>query len=151
MMNSHGLGMSADRNFDQRWTVAAGEGAPQRLPQIIRSLRAHRRGAEAFGEGNEIGIGEVAGNEAVAVVFLLDAADIAERAVVEYHRHQRNAMTHGGCHLVCREQKAAVAADRQHRHVAPRVLRAERRGEAVAEIVLVAGRNISAWAMNRKR
>ena len=49
-------------------------------------------------------------------------------------------MAHRGGEFVRGEHEAAVAGDRHHRHVAPRVLRAERGGEAPAEIVLIARR-----------
>jgi hypothetical protein len=41
------------------------------------------RGAEALGEADEFGIGEVGGDQAIAVTLCLDAADIAEGAVGE--------------------------------------------------------------------
>src|SRR5665811_1758202 len=46
-------------------------------------------------------------------------------------------------------EKAAVAVDREHRHVGPRVLRAERGGVAPAEIVLITGREKRARLVDR--
>ncbi len=75
-------------------------------------------GAEAFGESDEIGIGEVAGDQPVAEALLLDAPHIAEGAVGEHDGDERDAVAHRGRHLVAGEHEAAVAADRHHRHVA---------------------------------
>ena len=80
--------------------------------------RALGRGAEALGELHEIRIGEVAGDQPVAELLLLDAAHVAEGAVGEHDRDQRNAVAHRGRQLVRGEHEAAVAGDRQHRHVA---------------------------------
>src|SRR5450759_1136870 len=69
-------------------------------------------------------------------ISLLDAAHIAEGAIREDYRHQRNTVAHGGGELVTGVEKAAVAVDREYRHVGPRVLRAERGGVAPAQLVL---------------
>ena len=82
--------------------------------------------------------------------LLLDAPHIAEGAVGEHHGDQRNAVAHGGGEFVAGVEEAAVAADREHRHVGPRVLRAERGGKAPAEIVLIAGREKRARLVDRK-
>ena len=58
--------------------------APQRRAQFLRAARPLGRGAEAFGEVDEIRIGEVAGDQPVAELLLLDAAHVAEGAVVEH-------------------------------------------------------------------
>ena len=59
-------------------------------------------------------------------------------------------MAHRGRHFGCREHEAAVAGDRQHRHVAPGVLRTERGGKAAAQIVLIAGRQEGARPIDRE-
>ena len=59
-------------------------------------------------------------------------------------------MTHRGRHLARGEQEAAIAADRDDRHVAARILGAERGGKAEAEIVLIAGRQVGARPVDRK-
>ena len=64
---------------------------------------------------------------------------------------ERNAVAHRGGKLVRGVEEAAVAGDREHRHVAPRILRAERGGKAPAEIVLIAGRQERARLVHRQR
>src|SRR6202008_4985872 len=64
---------------------------------------------------------------------------------------ERNLMAHRGGKLGGGEQKAAVAGDRDNRHVGPRVLRAERVAETPAERVLVARREKRARSIDRKQ
>ena len=149
-MNSQGLGMALTGTSISVGPSRRAKACRKRLAQFVRALGAHGRGAKAFGKFDEIRIGEVARDQPVAVTLLLDTTHIAEGAVIEKHRHQRNAVAHGGRHFRRREQEAAIAGDRQHRHVAPRVLRAERGGEAIAQIVLIAGREKGARLINRK-
>ena len=101
-MNSQGEGIGPT-GTSIRVGSRRGEGAP-RAPRrsSCGRARAPAGGAEAFGELDEIRIGEVAGDQPVAEVLLLDAAHIAEGAVVEHDRHQRNAVAHRGRHLVAR-------------------------------------------------
>src|SRR6185437_5429974 len=111
-----------DRHLDQRW-LAGGKGGLERQAKFLRVARAAARGAEAFGVFDEVRIGEVGCDHPVAEVLLLDAPHIAV---------------------------GAVAADREHRHARPRVLRAERGGISPAKIVLVAGREKSTRSIDRK-
>src|SRR4029450_4492913 len=52
---------------------------------------------------------------------------------------------------VGREEKAAVARNRQHRNVGARMLRAERGGVAPTEVVLIAGRKEGPRPIDRKQ
>src|SRR5262249_16120365 len=74
-------------------------------------------GSEAFCVAHEIGIGEIARNQPVAVLLLLGAPHVAEGTIVEHDGGQRYAMAHSGGKLVRGEEKAAVARDRKHRHI----------------------------------
>src|SRR5262249_58812001 len=130
--------------------ITAGEPAFERRTQPGRVLGALGRGAEALREPQKARIGEIAGDQAVAVLFGLDAAHIAESAVGEHYRNQRNAMMSRGRELVRRKHEAAVARDGEDRHVRPRMLDAERRRVAPAEIVLIAGRNECARPVYRE-
>ena len=147
-MNSHGEGngpTGTSISAGSRRAKASRSAAPNSCGVRARAAG----GAETFGVFDEIGIGEVGGDQAVAEAFLLDAADIAEGAVDKHNRHQWNAVADGGRHLVAGVKEAAVAVDRQHRHIRPRLLRAERGGIAPAEIVLIAGRQESARLVDR--
>src|SRR5437899_11176875 len=62
-----------DRHFDQRRSIAALEGALERRPQLLRSARTFGLGAEALRIAHEVGIGEIARDQPVAVLLLLDA------------------------------------------------------------------------------
>src|SRR5258708_1549011 len=73
-----------DRHLDQRWSIAALEGALERCPQLLRSARTFGLGAEALRIAHEVGIGEIARDQPVAVLLLLDAPHIAEGAIVEH-------------------------------------------------------------------
>src|ERR1700730_17465661 len=68
----------ADRHLDKGRAVTVGEGAAQRLAQVVGTCHPGGFGAKTFAEGDKIGIGEVAADQPVAVALLLDAADIAE-------------------------------------------------------------------------
>ena len=57
---------------------------------------AERRHAEALGEFDEVRVGQVAGDQPVAVLLLLDAAHVAERAIVEHHDDNRQLVAHRG-------------------------------------------------------
>ena len=107
-------------------------------------------GAETFGEFHEVRVGQVGGDQAVAVLLLLDAADIAERAVVEHHRDHRQAMAHGGGEFLRLIHEAAIAGDQHHAAVGHRRLRAEGDAEAPAEIVLIAAGKIEARRLHRE-
>ena len=57
---------------------------------------------------------------------------------------------HGGGKLGGGEQEAAVAGDREHRHIAPRILCAQRRGKTPAQRILIAGRQKRARLVDGK-
>src|SRR5687768_9993855 len=84
----------ANRHVDQGWAVAARKTAPQRAAQFRRRPHALSRRAEAFPELDEVRVGEIARDQAVAVILLLDAPHIAERAVREHDCDQRNTVAH---------------------------------------------------------
>ena len=86
-MNSQGLGIGADRNFDQGRAVAAGEGAPQRPAQFVPASRpAWPSAPKLSAKATKSGLARSLRDQPVAVALLLDAADIAEGAVVEDDR-----------------------------------------------------------------
>ena len=123
----------------------------QRRPQLLRTARTLGFGAEALRIAHEIGIGEIAGDQAIAELLLLDAPHVAEGAVVEHDDGQRDAMADSGGKLVGSEEKPAVTRDREHRHIGARVLRAERGGIAPAQIVLIAGRKEGSRLVDRQQ
>ena len=141
----------ADRHLDQRRTVAVREAAPQCAPavppgSVARSAAAPKLSAKRTKSG-------LARSQAISRLPYCSSwmrRTLPKAPSLNSDRHQRNAVAHRGRQLVRREQKAAVAGDRQHRHIAARVLRAERGGEAPAEIVLVAGRQERARLVDRK-
>ena len=138
------------RHLDQGWAVPAGKSAPERRAKAVRVSCAFGCRTETFGKANEIRIGEVASDQPIAVLQLLDLPYIAKRAVGENHRDKRDAMANGGCKLVRREHEAAVAADRHDRDIGAAVLRPERGGEAPTKIVLVARRQERARLVDGK-
>src|SRR4029077_12883367 len=119
----------ANRHFDDARGIAPRQGAPQRAAQVFGRVRARRFGAKASGKGDEIGIGEVAAYQPIAVTFLLNAPHIAEGAVVEHDGDQRNTVAYRRGKLCRGEKEAAIARNRYDRHVGPCMLRAERGGE----------------------
>src|SRR4051794_13473879 len=129
--------------LDQRRLVLA-ESRLKRLPQRLRTARTIAANPEALGKPDEIRVGEVGADQPVAVEVALHVAHIAIGAVVEDDDDKRNAMTHRGRQLLHIEHEAAVARDRDHRHIAERVLGPKRGGDAPAERALVAGRDVSA-------
>src|SRR5215212_10407346 len=58
-----GRGEGADGNLDQGRAVAAGKGSPERSPQHLRAAGPFARRTEAFGEFDEIRIGQIAGDQ----------------------------------------------------------------------------------------
>src|SRR5437868_5672363 len=98
-----------DRHFDDARAVAPRQGAPQWDAQLFGRVGARRFGAEASGKGDEIGIGQVAADQPIAIAFLLNAPHIAESAVVEHDGDQRNAVAHRRGKLWRGEKEAAVA------------------------------------------
>ena len=134
-----GRGHRAHRHFDQRGHIAPLECAVERKPQLLRTARALGLGAEALGVFHKVRVGEIAGDQPVAVLLLLDAPHIAESAVVEHDGRERNAMAHRGGKLVRSKEKAAIPRDGKDGHVAARVLGAERSRKAPAQIVLITG------------
>src|SRR5262249_44921679 len=119
--------------------------------QLLRAACTLGLGSEAFRIAHEIGISEIARDQPVAVLLLLSAPHITEGTIVEHDDGQRNAMMYGGRNFIGGEEKAAVARDRQYRHIGARVLRAERGGVAPAEIVLVARRKERPRLVDRKQ
>ena len=111
-------------------------------------MRAAARCTETFRVFDEIWIGQVAGYQAIAEIFLLDAADIAKSAINKNDGDQRNAVPDRGGKLVACVQKSAVAIDRQNRHIRPCVLRAKRGRIAPTEIILIAGRKKCAGSVD---
>ena len=88
-MNSQGLGIGptgTSISVGSRAAIASRKARPAR-----RRRRAPAGGAEAFGVFDEIGVGEVGSDQPVAELLLLDAPHIAEGAVGEHNRDQRNA------------------------------------------------------------
>jgi len=140
----------ADQHFDQSRPIAAGKSASERRAQPGRVLGALGGGAEALRKPQEIRIGEIAGDQAVAELSGLKATHIAEATVIEHDGDQRNAVVEGRGQFVCREHEAAVARNGKRRHIGPSVLSAERGRVAPAEIVLIAGRKESARRVDRE-
>src|SRR5262249_60101054 len=97
-----GRGHLRDRHFDQGRPVAPLERAFERRPQFLWTARTLGLGAEALRITHEIGIGEIAGDEAIAELLLLGAPHVAEGAVVEHDGGQWDAMADGGGKLVVR-------------------------------------------------
>ncbi len=97
------------------------------------------------------GILQIRGDQAVAVALLLDALHIAEAAVVEHHDHDSEVVACRGGELAHLVHEAAVAGDGQDLPVGHGGLGAQRRAEAPAEIVLVAGRQEGARLLDRQR
>src|SRR5262245_6316006 len=87
-------------DFNQRRPVAALERALERRPQLLWIAGTLGLGAKALCIAHEIGIGEIAGDHAVAELLLLRAPHIAEGAVIEHDHGQRNAMVDRGGKLV---------------------------------------------------
>ncbi len=114
----------------------------QRVLQHLRRRRAPGAHSEALCECNEIWVGQVAGDQPVAVLLALDAPHIAERAVVEYHRYDRQLVSHRRCQLLRLVHESAIAGDRNHLTSRQRSLRAERDAIAPAQRILMPGRKI---------
>src|ERR1700681_4858572 len=79
-----------ERHLDQGRAIAALERAGERGGKLRRIAGTLGGGPKALREPHEIGIGKVAGDEAVAVALLLVAADIPESAVGEDDGGQRD-------------------------------------------------------------
>ena len=139
-MNSQGLGSGptgTSMTLGQSRRAKARRNGTRNSSGVLARARF---GAEASGKGDEIGIGQVAADQPIAVAFLLNAPHIAESAVVEHDGDQRNAVAHRRGKLCRGEKEAAIARNRHDRHVGPCMLRAERGGETPAERVLITGR-----------
>ena len=116
-MNSHGEGIGPT-GTSIRVGSRRGEGAPS-AARSSSGLRARRPAAPKLSAYlTKSGLARSRGDQPVAEVLLLDAPHIAEGAVGEHDRDQRNAVAHGGGEFVAGVQEAAVAVDREHRHVA---------------------------------
>src|SRR5208282_4146631 len=115
-----------------------------------RVARAEAGDAERLRELQEVGVREIAGDRAVAVLLLLDAPDVAEAAVVEDHDDDGQIVLTGGRELAHLVEEAAVAGNGEHRLGGLGRLDAEGCAEAPAEIVLVAGRKEGARLEHRK-
>ena len=73
--------------------------------------------AETVGELHEIGIGEIAADDAVAVILFLAALHIAESVVVEDDKGDAEPMPHRRRQLLNLEHEAAIAGDADDRPV----------------------------------
>src|SRR5690242_15662532 len=113
-----------DGNLDQGG-LAARKRFPQRDAQFIGTTRSPANGAETFGVFDEVGIGKIAGDKPVTVVFLLDAANISEGAIRKNDSDQGNAVTDGGRQFVASVKKPTIAIDGKHWHIRARVLAAQ--------------------------
>ena len=71
--------------------------------------------AEALREAHEVGIVQVARDQAVSVSLLLYAPHVPERAVVEHHNHHAEAVPGCGCQFEGLVAEAAIAGDRKPR------------------------------------
>src|SRR5271166_2041821 len=144
-------GHLSDRHLDQCRNIASLERTSERNAQLLRVAGALGFGTEALRIAHEIGIAEIACDYPVAILLLLDPPHIAEGAVVEYDDCERNAVMHGCRQLIGGKEKAAVPRDRHHRHVAPRVRRAERGCKSPPQIVLISGRQKCARLVDREQ
>src|SRR5215472_11880223 len=126
----------AARHLDHRRLVSR-ERLLQRLAQGLRAGRPIAADGKTVGQPHEVRVGQVGADHPVAVVVPLHVADIAEGAVVEQDHDDRDAVAHRGRELLHVEHEAAVAAERDDRRGAERVLGAERDGDAPAERALV--------------
>ena len=73
----------------------------------------------------------------------LDAPHVAVGAVVDQDDHHRDAVLHGGGQFLRVEQEAAVAGDRNDRHIRARDFDPDRRRHAPPERALVARRDVA--------
>src|SRR5262245_47662642 len=95
--------------------------------------------AETFRIFDEIWIGQVAGDQPVAELLLLNSTDIAKCAINKYKRDQWDAVPDCGGEFIAGIEKSAIAVDRKDRDVGSRMLRAECGRIAPTEIILIAG------------
>ena len=100
------------------------------------------RGAETLGEADEIRARQVGGDRPVVVILDLEPFDVAVGVIVEDDRGERNRMVDGGRQFGDPEQRAAVAGNRDDRHVRAGMGRAERRRDAPAQRALIARRQV---------
>src|SRR6185437_4917566 len=111
--------------------------AAERRAQRLGARRPLMRDAETVGELHEIGVGQIAGDDAVAVILFLAALHIAEGVIVEDDEGHAPLVPHRRSELLYLEHEAAIASDADDRPVGARGLRAERRAEAPAERALI--------------
>ena len=102
---------------------------------VQRAVGGH---AERLGEPHEVRVVQPGRDLPVPVRLPLDAAHVAERAVVEHHHDHGDAVQRGRRQLHRLVGEAAVARDAQDRTARARGLGAQRRAVAVAQVVLVA-------------
>src|SRR3954471_9921350 len=70
-------GQRADRDFDERWSIAARQPPLEGRAKFLRVACAFRRRTKTLGISHKIGVGEVAGNDPVAEALFLAAPHIA--------------------------------------------------------------------------
>ena len=107
---SHGLGISPTftcTSAGARAASASRSAARRPAASVARKALAPKLRAKC----EEVGVGEVAGDQPVAELLGLDAAHVAEGAVVEHHRHHRQRVAHGGGQFLRLVHEPAVAAD----------------------------------------
>src|SRR5215472_984455 len=122
----------------------------EQLFQVGRRLNARIADVEGGGEAVEMRIVQL-GAQHGAELLLLHALDVAEMAVVEHHHRGLQAVFGGGRQLLHAPAEAAVAGDAEHGAAGIAVSGAERGRIAVAERALIAGRDVGAGRIDRKR
>src|SRR5262245_9067897 len=85
--------------------------------------------AEGFGEQAEIRVVQIDAHESALIAALLDRLDKSQATVVDEHDDDRQFLLHGSGEFHAGHEEAAVANDGHDRHVRPRGLRADRRGD----------------------
>lgn len=128
-----------------------GESRPQSAFQFGCVAGAEGGHAKAFGQRHEVGVGEVGGDQSIAEPLGLDAADVAEGAVVEHDHHHRQFVMHRGGQLRGLVHEPAVAADRNDSATGKGRLGTQRGPVGPAQIVLMAGGKITARGSDGKR
>ena len=129
---SQGAGISPTGTSIRTGALAAK--APTRaLAKFSRGMDAKAAGAEGLGEGDEIGIVELAGDDAAAVVLLLHSENVSIGGVVEYNRDGVDAVLDGCRHLGSGEEESAVAGDAEDGPVGGSDFGAKRGGKTPAQ------------------
>ena len=139
----------SDRAIAARMTEIAIMPIVETQADLVKRIADEQEKWKRGNRADEIRIGEIAADQAVAVAQLLRAPDVAVGAVVEHDRDGGDAVTHRGRQLLHVEHEAAIAVDAHHRAVRARRLDAERGGVAPAERALIAGRDEGARPIDR--